>query len=153
MALAEVFSRKEVSSVVAPDADACLISIWSTIALATEWYAELPIGFDGWKDSIKLEFDDVVNLSDRRYGFDSLRFSGEMAESLLDFIEKHKGSNFVIHCDAGISRSVAVGAFLRDFYDYEARFYVTKHDEHRNMWVYNLLRRTWMKKNGSEIEG
>lgn len=51
-----------------------------------------------------------------QYGFDNNAFSKELACSLIEFIDKYKEEypniNILVHCEAGVSRSQAIGAFL-----------------------------------------
>ena len=51
-----------------------------------------------------------------QYGFDNNAFSKELACSLIKFIDKYKEEypniNILVHCEAGVSRSQAIGAFL-----------------------------------------
>lgn len=57
--------------------------------------------------SLKLPNDEIVNLVEFKY-IDAI--------SIFDFILKNKDKDmFIIHCSAGISRSGAVGAFLKTF--------------------------------------
>lgn len=135
----EVFNRMDVSKM-PPDAGACLVSIWSAILVARNKYD--PMSLDGWKDVLRLDFDDVTEKHEH-----TTMFTEEQADKLLDFIIANDGSPFVVHCDAGVSRSVAVGSFMRDAFDYKPRFYQTGSDQFRNIHVYNLLRRAWMKRN------
>lgn len=124
----------------------CFISIWSLSALAKAQYMDedLP-NLDGdWKATLKIEFDDVT---EPKFGMELTLFDEEMANRVLDFIEEHDGRPFVIHCDAGISRSVAVASFMRDAYEYEPTFHEIGSDQFRNVLVYNQLRRAWMARN------
>jgi len=73
-------------------------------------------------------------------------FDEEMAEKTVAFIEKYKGLNFVVHCDAGISRSVAVATFMKDVYEYDRELFEIGSDRFRNIHVMNLLRRAWYKR-------
>lgn len=125
-----------------PDASACLVSIWSSILVARDEYKLDPINLNGWKDALRLDFDDVTDERN-----DTTMFGEEQADELLDFIIANDGTPFVIHCDAGVSRSVAIGSFMRDVFEYKPRFYQTGGDQFRNIHVYNLLRRAWMKRN------
>ena len=56
-----------------------------------------------------LKFDDVQDIDSRFVYFDR-----SMADDILNFVEKHltSVSLIVVQCQAGISRSVAVGAAL-----------------------------------------
>jgi len=51
-----------------------------------------------------------------QYELDNNAFSKELARSLIEFVddykEKYPNINVLVHCEAGVSRSQAVGAFL-----------------------------------------
>lgn len=139
--IAKVYARRNMWNM-EPCDSTCLISIWSMSLLATERYPDYPVPMEGWKGALKLEFDDVIQ--DR--GMGHVLFDEAMAKKTMDFIEKHKGRPFVIHCDAGVSRSVAVGCFLRDAYEYDLELNAIGTDEFRNIHVLNLLRREYYKR-------
>lgn len=150
----DVFNRRTVSAM-EPQADTCLISIWSLIALGTHFYDEAPLNLEGWKDVLRLEFDDVT-LNEQKVmilnplmrgdtdSFETTPFSEEHAGQVLDFIDKHHGEPFIVHCDAGISRSAAVASFMEIYHGYDAKYHQTGDDRHRNIHVFNLLRRALM---------
>lgn len=123
---------------VKPDSDTNLISIWSLNFMARSQYGKKDVPLDGWNDVIKLEFDDVVSFSPR---LKLIPFDTKMANDLLSFIKAHEGEEFVVHCDAGMSRSVAVACFLRDDLEYDAAFYAIDTDKYRNVTIMNALRR------------
>ncbi len=133
----QVYSRQHMREI-EPNAYKCLVSIWSEIALATQSYQDDDIPLKGWWDALKLEFDDVV---DPIVGMDVTIFDERMAKELLAFIDKNKGRDFVIHCDAGISRSVAVASFMKDAYEYDMELFEIGSDQFRNIRIVNLLRR------------
>lgn len=135
----QVYSRKHMKEIEHSEYD-CLISIWSTIALATQSYSDDDVPMDGWKDVLRLDFDDVVET---KLGMSLTMFDEEMAKKVIAFIEKNKGSNFVIHCDAGLSRSVGVASFMKDVYTYDMELFEIGSDQFRNIHVVNLLRRAW----------
>lgn len=137
--IVNVFSRVLVLEI-EPTPDTCLVSISSP---KFEYARE--INANGWKDVIQLEFDDTIPeiaaFEKKSRGITESVFTMEQAKNLLSFIERNNGSAFIVHCDAGISRSVAVGSFMRDFFDYSPWFQRTIHDGFRNIYVYDLLRR------------
>ena len=59
---------------------------------------------------------DLTKTVYEQYGFNNNVFSKELACSLIEFIDKYKKEypniNILVHCDAGVSRSQAIGAFL-----------------------------------------
>lgn len=63
----------------------------------------------------------------------------ETALQMLDFIERNKSKNFIIHCAAGISRSAAVAQFIHEKYGHELkpRFWSVSHP---NNFVLGMLR-------------
>ena len=100
-----------------------------------------------WTDSIVLEFHDILpnDTVDRPY----ILFSEQMASKLFEFISKRgNGRSFLVHCDAGMSRSVAVGMFIKEYYNYFLHLEVAQDCSAYNVHVFNLLRRQWMQKEG-----
>jgi len=146
-----VYSRGQVMDM-SPSDKYCLISIWSKSPLNTRDYKDDDINMDGWMDVIKMEFDDVTYQQPK---MKFTLFDHKFAGVLLDFIEKNDGefAKFIVHCDAGISRSTAVAAFLKDAYDYDVYYKGHGHsDQFRNVIVYTELRREWMRRNGTSYE-
>ncbi len=135
MKLVRVYRRGQMK-LVKPDDSVNLISIWSMNFDAISQYGDMDVPLDGWKDVIKLEFDDILSRE-----FKLIPFDTKMANELLSFIELHKGEEFVVHCDAGMSRSVAVACFLRDHYDYDMELYSIGTTKYRNIHIMNLLKR------------
>jgi predicted protein tyrosine phosphatase len=133
----DVYSRRNVAQL-DPNPEVCLISVWSLSALGTMGYED-NIPLDGWRDSLKLEFDDVTHNSMDMY----IPFDEEMGQATYDFMHKYMGHDFVIHCDAGFSRSVAMGAFMAQAFGYDPIYHECGHDGMRNILVFNILRRIW----------
>lgn len=125
------------------DKNHVLISICS--AYKYNYYHKL----EEWKDILRVDFDDItqMEISDHeRYGEGELHYvlmDYSHAELIKNFIEKHRGEEFVIHCDAGISRSTAVASFMETYYDYDVEYYETgdQRDQFKNIHVYSLLKR------------
>ena len=118
-----------------PDSNKCFVSIWTP----PEWqdkelYKHSP-KMEGWKDSIQLVFNDVTNQDKPSY----VLFNDDMARKLVAFVYKNMCSDFVVHCDAGMSRSVAVGCYLRDQLGYLLDLQAWYTDIHRNQLVYRIL--------------
>ncbi len=68
---------------------------------------------------LNLEFDDVNEDIVIWKGHTFYGITDEQAEQIVDFIEKHKGKDFYIHCRAGKSRSIAVATYILDMYGEE----------------------------------
>lgn len=81
-----------------------------------------------------LKFDDVQDIDSRFVYFDR-----SMADDILNFVEKHltSVSLIVVQCQAGISRSVAVGAALSKILNYADDAVYTKGIP--NMFVYTTI--------------
>ena len=105
-----------------------------------------------WFDSnhsnvINLDFDDISSDEIEYKGHIFKGISDKQAEELFDFIEKNIGKNFFIHCRAGRSRSMAVGAFIKNFY---GDIYKDKYEtiiEGYNKEVYRKISRVFYTKN------
>jgi len=107
----DVYNRKQFG-LLAPDPDVCVISCQTP---PTTWgegtLSEIP---NGWGDTLVLEFHDVLQQSSP----EMVVFDAKMADRVVDFVEKG-GRRFVVHCDAGQSRSVAIGLWLSQYHDYD----------------------------------
>ena len=72
-------------------------------------------------------------------------FSTEDANQILDFISCIRNltepSSLVVHCDAGISRSGAVGDFLCDYLDLDRDKFDRENSILPNSYVISILRR------------
>ena len=81
-----------------------------------------------------LKFDDVQDIDERFVYFDR-----GMAKEILDFVEKHINSIslIIVQCQAGLSRSVAIGAALSKIINYSDDAIYTKGIP--NMFVYTIL--------------
>ena len=65
---------------------------------------------------LNLEFDDADEEIEKAYKLSASPvhlFSVEDANKIIDFIQSNIGMDFYVHCTAGVSRSGAVGWFIR----------------------------------------
>lgn len=86
---------------------------WIISIFSKDSYSPLPDRFN----ILKLEFDDVTER-DTEDGL--LHFSEEHAKQIVDFIKSIKDDGrkvFYVHCDAGVSRSGAVGYLLNEWFN------------------------------------
>jgi predicted protein tyrosine phosphatase len=98
----------------------------------------------GWDDILRIEFDDVVNIPTGMTGCNIIAFCTAHADTIHAFIEKHSDKDFLIHCSAGVSRSVAVGSFMREVHDADLKLHEVHTDEHCNARVRRgLMRKYW----------
>lgn len=102
-----VFSREEIEALIMSPFNTVLISI-------TDPGTETPFFKTQFEDKLELKFHDIEEESK---GFQL--FSVEEALEILDFAIEHKNSRFVIHCEAGISRSAAVAVCLENIFGLE----------------------------------
>jgi predicted protein tyrosine phosphatase len=122
-----------------PDPDVCVISCQTP---PTSWGEGTLSGIpNGWGDSLVLEFHDVLQQSSP----EMVVFDAKMADRVVRFVEGCLGSRFVIHCDAGQSRSVAIGLWLSQYRDFKRpdplRLHAFAHTGSYNSAVLNELRR------------
>ena len=95
--------------------------------------ARLPKGFAA---VLRLGFQDYDGR--RKHPDSAVLFDARMAAQLARFARKHRGSNIVVHCAAGISRSGAVvEALLEAFREYEDHGW----PRHPNGHVKTILKR------------
>ena len=102
---------------------------------------------EGWESVLRLQFHDVVE--DHPDADTLVLFNDEMAATVREFIRNHLGKGFVIHCDAGVSRSMAVGVFLRDVCKYKLQVFSndpTDHDRFANQFANALVVRKLKEK-------
>ena len=124
-----------------PEPGVCIIycqtppTTWSEGTLS-----EIPAG---WGDYLVLEFHDVIQKSSPEV----VVFDAEMADKIVRFVEWANNRNrpFVIHCDAGQSRSVAIGIWLSQYHDHDEetplRLHAAPHAGSFNSTVLRELRR------------
>lgn len=108
--------------------------------------------FDNSHENVlNLEFEDITDNDKRidEYGEYMTLFDSEIAEKIIDFVEKHLGKTFIIHCKAGISRSQAIFRFITEFYG-DTYSYDCGRKENPcttpNYWVVRVLRETYLKR-------
>lgn len=99
------------------------------------------------KGVLTLLFDDIVTEVDGAALFDD-----DMAESIIDFIEKHRRSvdTLLVHCYAGQSRSRAVGAFAVEMLGGDNSKYFEEGNA-PNMYVYDVLESAWVRRQVSKL--
>ena len=103
---------------------------------------------------LNIEFDDI---NEDELMYKGVKFKGitnAQAEQVVDFIEKHKGKNWFLHCRAGKSRSQAVTRYILDIYGeeygYNEKESCRKDNPCKtpNINVLTKLKRTYYKKFG-----
>ncbi len=101
---------------------------------------------EGWEDVLRLEFHDVVKIPKNMPEIRA--FCTTHVDAIHDFIEKHieDGKDFAVHCDAGVSRSVAVGVFLEDVHGGDLEL----HAIHTTVGANSRVKRGLMKKYWTE---
>lgn len=86
----------------------------------------------------------VLNLNFDDVGCD---ISSDIATTIVNFIEGNLGKTFYIHCNAGISRSGAVGKFIESSYDGYRNSIYNEGKLRPNMSVLTSLKRVlWSRK-------
>lgn len=106
----DVYNREQFR-MLKPDPKACVISCQTP---PTTWGEGTLCNIsDGWVNFVVLEFHDVIQESSPEI----VVFDAEMADKIVRFVEwaDNRNRSFVIHCDAGQSRSVAIGLWLSQY--------------------------------------
>jgi predicted protein tyrosine phosphatase len=100
---------------------------------------------DGWEAVLRVEFHDVVKIPHNMP--DIVAFSQRHVDEIHEFVAAHLDCDFVVHCDAGVSRSVAVGTYLRDVHDADLKCHAIHTTKAANSRVHSgLIRETWIRK-------
>lgn len=143
----DVYNRNQVLNMV-PDSTKCLISISSPLIespLLDPDYTT-PIPTDGWNDLLQVQFHDIDVEIDiepgtihQVFGAQITPFNEQQAHQIIQFIKNNKGKPFIVHCDAGMSRSVAVAVFLEQFFDYKMILHSTDSTKCCNNFVLEKL--------------
>lgn len=99
---------------------------------------------EGWGAVLRLEFQDFVTVPE---GVENtVIFTEEHAKAVDLFVNGYQEKNFMVHCDAGVSRSVAVGLFIHEIFEHE----LTLHAIHTTKAANSLVLRTLMRRYWSE---
>jgi len=77
-----------------------------------------------FKDNLSIQFWDIEEAIGNYKPISLV-----LAKQIKDFILKHKNNNFVIHCEAGISRSAAVGLAVELLCDFKNDTYLYSKSE------------------------
>jgi len=96
---------------------------------------------DSSKELTKMSYNELV----AQYGPGI--FSEYQAQQIIDFVEKYKDQVelIVIHCEAGISRSAAVGAaIMKQLTGDDSKIFNNKMFL-PNMFIYSTILKTWNK--------
>ena len=120
----EIYSREEFDKFISNNGinnNICYIGIISS----NDDYTEYPLFKYKYKfgNNIIMMFDDIdlfglEKMFPENGPYNSV-FNKFQASHLFDFILKNiNKSKFIIHCDAGISRSTSVGLFISKMFDY-----------------------------------
>lgn len=94
--------------------DMCFISITDTDGHLEPYFKS------DHENVLNLQFDDCSeDVQIPIIGTDEIRpvvaMKTGQAQSVIDFVDRHKNRIFIIHCTAGVSRSGAVGTFVSNY--------------------------------------
>ena len=106
----------------------------------------------GWADILRIEFDDVVRIPAGLAHHNIVACSITHADIMHEFIERHLDKDFLIHCSAGVSRSVAVGSFMREVHEADLHLHEIHTDEHCNSRVRRALMEKYWRSHFSKTE-
>lgn len=109
---------------------------WAAISVAS-YKEDLPrLNATQRMGLLQLAFADIEF---QRIGSENHMFSNEQADEILKFVKEmyDRVEVFLVHCEAGISRSPAIAAALTKIYGGDDSFYFENYNP--NMLVYNKL--------------
>ena len=75
------------------------------------------------------------------FGFETKCLNKPKTMKIIDYIKNNKEKDFIIHCEYGKSRSVAIAMFLRDNLGYSIINKKTEELKQYNDWVFFLLKK------------
>lgn len=107
-----------------------------------KWYnTELPCGIELFFDDLK---KDSLSFWEKQQAVwlpteNLLFFTSKQAKILCTFINQHQDKDFIIHCQYGRSRSVAVALFIKKFYSGKIANKEESELKKANNWVLELL--------------
>lgn len=131
----EVFNREQALAL-APDPTAIMLSISAP--------GDAPdLDPAAFMSLANFEFHDIIESEEGLVSFNET-----MAQRVLDFVEKHEttAETILVHCDAGLSRSVGVGVFLADLFSVPLTTHACGHISFANGEVKRILNRVWHKR-------
>jgi len=125
---------------------ACILTpLASTVVISISNPGETASIKEGWPAVLRLKFHDIVRLRTEMpvlvapKGGKPVLFDEVMAAQIDAFVWAHKEKDFMIHCDAGQSRSVAVGVFIRDVFEGKLYLHAVETAAGSNSLVHRLL--------------
>lgn len=99
--------------------------------------------FADGKNILNLDFDDINEDVRHCGGYDARNITKEQADAAVKFIDERKDFNFVIHCNAGKSRSQAFVKYIKEQYpDIEWETNPDNPCLYPNIYVSNMLKRS-----------
>jgi len=161
----KIYPRKQVCQMLNGYFDPEINHTWFLISIYTEPDEEL-IGYEaaqnrlkelGCEDTLSLRFWDITEeglAGTSMVYHDVALFDEDQAQEIISFLDKtfssvYKKLTYVVHCDAGVSRSGAVGVFICDYVDWhfqeKSNMYETLKEEHPHIHPNQHVLRTLKK--------
>lgn len=148
--LADMFKHKvialshDLAAIAKPKKDALLIRILD------DGTSYDPIRhIDSYKSILELYFDDIDPRQFKNLSITDLPdikfFDQNLAQQIIQFLLKNPNApQIIVHCNAGISRSVAVALFIAQYYfkdqsNYNDLIHCSFHEPGGNRFVFNQL--------------
>lgn len=76
-----------------------------------------------------------------KLGFTTKAFHKILALKTIEYINTHKNKDFIIHCEYGKSRSVAIALFIQTYYSHSIENKKNSDLQYYNDWVIKLLKK------------
>lgn len=115
---------------------------WAVISITEPVSAFGPARLrEGWQLVLRLEFHDI-DVDEEPY----VMMTEEMAKHIVDFVRDmaQEVEGFLVHCNAGVSRSAAVAMWIAEEFDLPFNRSYQLHNKH----VYKMLREAAQDKDG-----
>jgi predicted protein tyrosine phosphatase len=114
---------------------------WGLISISTT-EQEKVIGLDKLKQYGCVNYSQFVFHDLTEPYKDCILFNEEIAKQIIDFVNNIKLNLIIIHCDAGISRSGAVGYFICNYLNLDQKeFKIMNPNIHPNSLVLDILKK------------
>jgi predicted protein tyrosine phosphatase len=137
------YFKKSFKNPVWPEQPLTVISIYST---PDEWIVAPRAGEYSFPERklphvLSLCFADITPNDEKAIKAGYTLFNEDLADQIVTFVERYKDSEaWLVHCDAGISRSGAIGLWITRRLQLNEEYFWQRHPCIRpNYWILSLL--------------
>lgn len=91
-------------------------------------------------EDLKTKQIPIIEKLKSQLGYETYVFHKNLALKTIEYIKNNHDKDFIIHCEYGKSRSVAIGLFIEKYYLYTIKNKKPNELNSYNDWVFNLLK-------------